>query len=196
MGLPDGTLAAKDFDVGTATLLEVLAEIMEGVAALATPAGPRGELGRPGHRVAQADSICKGAKVSLLILALLAFLLSSFLGAMASVLGIRGRSPFGGVIVRDIGLRLTTWSTDEISGAVSKPGRSNGREKRNSSLLFDGRHALDSWPERSALLSSRGDIIGELHTLGGWLTVAIDSVDGPADFLLKFHSCILMVFTT
>lgn len=97
--LPDWALAAKGGKVGPAALFQVLAEVMEGIAAVAMLARARGELGGPCDRIAQALSIREGAKFSLLVLTLLLFPSAVFFGNLYRLVRFRSSLPFGGIIV-------------------------------------------------------------------------------------------------
>jgi hypothetical protein len=97
--------SAKGLDITAPTLLQVLPNIMKGIAAIPMLTWPGRKLVSPGYRVAQAHDVRKGAEISLFVLAAL---LLSLLLVLATTTGIlravlRGRSSplLGGIIIKN-----------------------------------------------------------------------------------------------
>jgi hypothetical protein len=119
---PDRTLAVKGGQVWTAALGEVLAEVVQGIAAVALLTWARGELGGVGDRVAETLGIREGAEFTVLVLASSPLLLVAFpvpLGLLDGVLGIGSGASLGVVVVIvTINLGLAG-GKNEISGKGS-----------------------------------------------------------------------------
>jgi hypothetical protein len=175
VGLEDWTFTTEDFKVTASTLLEVLAEVMEGIASVSLLARSRRELGCPGNRVAEPDSVRESTEVPLFVLALLLLSLAVFLTALLlTVFRVRCGPTLGGVIVDHLifgsHYRLAR-SSDQVSvdGAVSIETPTS-EIYATGSLLFYARQAFHSSRCLKVDLWLRGGQI-ELDTLGGRLAV-------------------------
>lgn len=121
MRLPHGALTTENLQVGSPTLFEILADVMEGVAAVTSFAWSGRELGGPCNGVTQTFGISKYTKLSFLVLPLLLFAFAAFLDFLLASCRLGGRPALGSVIVNDfgnIGPICLSWSGDEISGTT------------------------------------------------------------------------------
>jgi len=178
VALKCGAQAAEGVKIAAAPVLEILSEVVKGLATISLAARLRGELGRVSDRVAQADGIGKAAKVTLLVLApLLALRLPSpalrtaVTAVLRGVTRVGSSATFGCVVINNplpvVGSTCCSRRVDEIPEQVRQVGDQVARGC-GSLLLLDQSGAPDflSWL-LLRLRRSHGGAIIKPHPLAG-----------------------------